>query len=123
MQHAAKQLITFDGTGQQTGPLRPDWGPNWADLQCDQCDATWTGPIGEPCHYCTLTIERMRRWQTQLTLKPPDIHPDDTRYPAALHAWGQRLHRAITAQLITHTQARNTYQREANRARRHPRLR
>jgi hypothetical protein len=107
--------VTLTGIGHQQGPHRLDWGPGWADLKCDQCDATWTGPIGETCHYCVVALENMRRWQADIILHPqlPDI--DDTRRTAAVHAWAQRLATAVRAGLITRQQADNAYQRERTR--------
>lgn len=108
--------VAFDGHGRQTGALRPDWGDNWAELTCDQCGAGWVGPIDEPCSYCWLTLERMRAWQAEIVLTAPDVDINDRRYADTVTAWGQRLHRAVDAQLITRAQARRTYEREVKRA-------
>lgn len=40
------------GRGHQVGTLRPKLGDGYAQLQCDACAATWTGPPGEVCEYC-----------------------------------------------------------------------
>jgi hypothetical protein len=46
---------------QQVGPLRPDYGPGWAELGCTTCGATWVGHIGEPCSSCMDRIDEPRR--------------------------------------------------------------
>jgi len=51
------------GFGHQIGPLEPRYGPDWAPLQCDVCKATWIGPIGEWCSFCTTWNERAERNQ------------------------------------------------------------
>lgn len=40
------------GIGFQVGQLRPEIGEGFAQLQCSDCGATWTGPPGEACEYC-----------------------------------------------------------------------
>lgn len=52
----------MSGHGRQVGPARPDWGDGWADLECDECGATWTGPVGEHCSYCIVHAEKVLRW-------------------------------------------------------------
>jgi hypothetical protein len=105
----------LDGHGQQTGILRPEYGDGWAELLCDECDATWVGPIGEPCNWCATALENMRRWQAERDLTPPDIDPADERYDAVMTTWGQRLRRAVEAGRVTEQQARNAWER-VNRA-------
>jgi hypothetical protein len=101
----------LDGLGMQAGPLRPDWGPGWADLQCDRCDATWTGPLGEDCAWCANALERMVAWQAELTLIAPDIDPADERYDGAMVAWGKRLRVAVEAGIISDHQSRSAWER------------
>jgi hypothetical protein len=98
--------VTLTGNGAQHGPMRPDWAPGFADLQCDQCKATWTGPIGEPCGYCAVALENMRRWQADKLLRPELPDPADRQYDAALRAWIERLARGVESDLITSDQAR-----------------
>jgi hypothetical protein len=107
--------VTLTGHGAQHGPMRPDWAPGFADLQCDQCKATWTGPIGEPCGYCAVALENMRRWQAEKLLRPELPDPADTRRPAAIVAWARRLAVAVKAGHITRTHADAAYQRERQR--------
>ncbi len=57
------------GHGQQTGPLRPDWGDRHAELTCDHCGATWVGPIGEACGWCIKAVDEPRR--LKLAEAPP----------------------------------------------------
>ena len=103
------------GHGPQTGPLRPDWGDNWADLACTVCNATWTGPIGEPCAYCEWAIVNMQRWQAELLLEPDLPDRDDQRWANAVDAWADRLARAVDAGLVTAREARHAYERERRR--------
>jgi hypothetical protein len=32
-------------------------------LQCDNCGATWVGPVLEDCGYCLAGAERRQQWQ------------------------------------------------------------
>lgn len=105
------EQATLDGHGYQVGPLRPDWGPRWADLACDQCDATWTGPIGEPCWYCARQRQLMFDYQAEATLTSPDTDPDDINYPKALKAWAERMNTAVEAGIITDRDASGAYRR------------
>ena len=103
------------GFGEQHGPLRPDWGSRYADLQCSVCEATWVGPIGEPCSWCADALEHMRAWQAEILLAPelPDV--DDERYEAAATAWAERLGRGVRAGLISETQMMAVIRREVER--------
>jgi hypothetical protein len=60
----------LDGVGRQAGPLRPDYGPGYADLICDQCGAGWVGKIDDPCTWCedakARLLEEQRRLDRQL---------------------------------------------------------
>jgi replicative DNA helicase len=60
----------LDGVGRQAGPLRPDYGPGYADLICDQCGAGWVGKIDDPCTWCedakVRLLEEQRRLDRQL---------------------------------------------------------
>lgn len=111
-------MTALNGNGRQSGALRPDFGPGWAELTCPDCGAGWVGPIGEPCGYCQRVVELMREHQAELVARPPDVDSDDQRYAAAIAAWGQRLHRAVAAGLLTRGRARAIYEREVNRGRR-----
>jgi hypothetical protein len=101
----------LDGHGQQTGILRPEYGDGWAELQCDECDATWVGPIGEPCNWCATALDNMRRWQAEKVLEAPEVDPEDERYDGVMVAWGKRLRVAVEAGIITEQQARTAYER------------
>lgn len=106
------------GFGEQHGPLRPDWGQGWAELQCSVCEATWVGPIGEPCTWCVDALDNMRRWQAEMLLDPDLPDPDDERYQAALEAWAERLGRGVVAGLITQDQATASIKRAIRKAER-----
>lgn len=102
------------GTGRQQGPLRPDWGPGWADLECDECAATWTGPLDEPCPWCDIAEERQRQWQGELLLAVELPDPHATNYTAAVTGWAARLRRGIEADIITEPQARRAWERSVD---------
>jgi hypothetical protein len=122
------------GFGRQTGPLRPDWGDGWAELECDVCQATWTGPIGEPCEYCHLWHQRALETQRQQLLYPDHLQTSagDPRYDNlscdesrqvwdatrgqrrgadSIVAWTRRLADAVQAELITPRQAEQAMRR------------
>lgn len=62
--------------GQQTGPLRPDYGPGWAELTCTTCGYQWVGTIGEPCGRCVERLEDGRK--ATLALVPTNGHTEIT---------------------------------------------
>lgn len=95
------------GIGRQIAP-RPDWGTKWADLECDECSAGWTGPINEPCSYCAVRHEQTRQHQRDLCLAAPDDQTTPT-------AWAHRLQHAIEAGLITRTEANHAIRRSTER--------
>jgi hypothetical protein len=106
------------GVGRQVGALRLDYGPSgWADLQCDQCGAGWTGQIDTACPWCDERIDRQWDDQRRLVLTPPDVDPDDRTYPQALVAWGERLNRAIESGLISVEEASTAYRKAVGRER------
>jgi hypothetical protein len=61
--------------GQQVGPLRPDYGPGWAELGCTTCGATWVGRIGDTCGWCIKALDEPRTSKLRLA-PPPDVHLD-----------------------------------------------
>jgi hypothetical protein len=63
------------GYGRQIGPLREDWGNNYAELECDDCGATWVGPIGEVCGHCVERLDEPRRERLRLA-PPPNLNGD-----------------------------------------------
>ena len=79
--------------GWQNGPLRPDWGPGFADLRCS-CSATWVGPIGEACTVCDAVKERHRQ---QLFAGPCDGEDAD--------GWARRLGHNVIAGVMTEHEA------------------
>jgi hypothetical protein len=58
--------MDVQGIGAQTGPLRPDWGPTFADLTCTVCKAGWVGPEGEPCWWCDQRLLSQIDLQTRI---------------------------------------------------------
>lgn len=103
------------GAGRQRGPLRPDWGEDWAELACDRCGASWVGPIGEACDWCAVALERMRVWQAEKLLQPELPDRDDARRRHSLEAWAERLARGVEAELITAAEARAAFDRHKDR--------
>lgn len=99
------------GQGAQVGPLRPDYGDGWADLKCDQCGATWTGPLGEVCSWCIDAEERQRQWQAELVLRKPDVDRDDKQYDGAMRAWAERMNNAVKAGLVTKEKVLMTWEK------------
>jgi hypothetical protein len=93
------------GRGHQTGPLRPDYGTNWADLTCTVCPYEWTGPIGETCAACIDRAARTVELQRRRLLRPELPPIDDHRRRAAVDAWHGRLARAVVAGIITDVEA------------------
>jgi hypothetical protein len=117
-QSGASTRHALDGHGQQAGILRPEYGDGWAELQCDECDATWVGPIGEACNWCATALDNMRRWQAEKVLEAPEVDVEDANYLTAVERWRERLHRAASddAGLITPERARLAYEQAVRRA-------
>lgn len=90
----------FGGHGRQDGPLRPEYGPGWADVRCDRCSATWVGRIGDPCGWCDRSLALLLDMQREVLLHPELPDPDDQRRNAAEVAWAERLGRAVKVGLI-----------------------
>lgn len=95
----------FDGVGREITP-RPDWGPQYRDLECSECAATWVGPLLEPCPYCAGLFERSVAEQKTLVLRPdlPDV--GNPRRTTAERAWAERLAVAVQAGTVTEREAR-----------------
>lgn len=112
-----KKIARSDGVGfgEPTGKMRPDWQPGYAELTCNTCAATWIGPAYERCAWCHTALEHMRAWQAEIVLRPELPDHDDARYQDAAGAWAERLGRAVTAELVTPSQAAAAIAREARR--------
>jgi hypothetical protein len=117
-EHFADVLRSFDsavflahGIGLQTGVLRPDWGPTFAELTCVACDASWVGQIGEACGWCARNRELIVRYQADITTTPPDVDRDDRNYGRRMRAWAERLARAVDAGVITEADADRAWKR------------
>jgi len=102
---------TTHGRGQQRGALRPEFGPQCADLRCDQCDAGWVGNPGDPCWWCWRRYQAIVEGTAELVLKPPDVDPDDRTYSDAVKAWAERLTRTVTAGIINVEEAGRAYRK------------
>lgn len=104
------QPESFDGTGRLVVP-RPDYGPGWADLQCDQCKATWVGPVGDTCWWCERSRQLVIEHQAEKLTEAPDIDPEDVRYPDGMRRWAGRLADGVKAEIITESQANAAWRR------------
>lgn len=100
------------GLGVQTGPLRLDYGPNWARLECELCGASWVGPIGESCAWCEQRLEQTLAGQRRLLLRPELPERGDRRRVGALKAWGARMRVAHDAGTITRGELDAAWTRE-----------
>jgi hypothetical protein len=83
--------------------------------RCVRCGATWDGYAMQACRWCWREYDQLLRWSAEKALTPPDVDPDDIRFPDALKAWAKRLAVAVSADLITDAQARSALTREANK--------
>ncbi len=120
--HLAELYRTFSpavwklqGVGVQDGPRRPDIGPEYAELRCVACDATWVGGLFERCPWCARQLELLQRCAAETVLTPPDVDPDDRRRTFRLEAWADRLAVAVEAGTVTRDEALAVWQREVGR--------
>lgn len=111
--HVSELLRSFDpsvfalsGCWVQVGCLRPDHGPGWAECECPGCGATAVALVGSACAYCEHTRRRLGAWQADRVLTPPEIDEHDTRRPAAMRAWVERLAVAVRAGIVEEAEAR-----------------
>lgn len=103
------------GWGRQAGPMRPDWGPTFADLCCTVCQATWTGPVGEQCGFCIRTRELLVDAHRRAMLRPDRWSDDPARAHRQQLDWAERLGRGVRAGLITRQEAESAMNREVRR--------
>lgn len=92
------------GIGLPDGPIADD---GWTELSCVLCAATWSGAVFMQCPWCATAVLRMREWQAELVLTPPEIDPDDAQALAVTAAWMERLANAVKAGIVTRHQAQN----------------
>ena len=111
-----KNVFAFNGIGNQSGVMRPDFGPAHAHLECNACEATWIGIPGERCDWCVTSHLALVAHQAERVMQAPDVDPDDPRYTDAMRAWGQRLAIAADAGLIDRDSAERLINRELQRA-------
>ncbi|HWL44131.1 MAG TPA: hypothetical protein VNQ73_14410 [Ilumatobacter sp.] len=116
--HASEILRSFDpsvwslrGRWIQTGCLRPDHGPGYAECECPACGAGAVVLVGSRCAYCEVIREKLAVWQASRVLTPPDCDIDDARRPAALEAWAERMVTAAEAGIITASEAHRAWDR------------
>jgi len=81
-------------------------------LECAVCAASWVGPIGEPCGWCSRRLERTVAEQRRLLLRPDLPERADTHRIDALKAWGARLRVAHRAGIITRDDLDTAWTRE-----------
>lgn len=99
------------GRGLPAGAHRPDHGPEFYDLQCALCDATWVGTVLERCGWCRDRTDTQTAAQAALLLDPTLPAVDDTRRAAAVAAWVGRLARAVQSGIVTETDAEQALDR------------
>lgn len=87
--------------------------PGIEELICDECGAGWHGEPDMDCPWCTRAVIRMREWQAEMTLRPPEVDPDDRDYDGAMRGWGERLAVAVRSGIVTEDQARRAWGRAA----------
>jgi hypothetical protein len=109
------KVFMVNGVGIQAGPLRPDWGPSYSEVECVACGASWVGIVGEHCPWCAWSHHLLLAWQTELLLTPPDVADVDRRRPDALKAWAHRLATAVKAGIVDERAARRAWDREVRR--------
>ena len=100
------------GIGLLDGRRRPDYGPEYAELRCSLCSATWAGPVFDACPWCADRLDAQRRHQVEVLLHPELPEVADARHDGAVRAWGERLARGVEAELLTEQQARAAWRRE-----------
>lgn len=106
---------TNQPVGMVSGIARPEYGPGVYDLQCQICDATWSGIPGDPCWWCQRAIEIQIEHQIDLLLTAPEADPDDINYEARHEAWAARMQVGIESGLITQAQAETAWKRTLKR--------
>jgi hypothetical protein len=102
----------FDGVGRAIAP-RLDWGEQFHDLECDQCEAEWVGRDGEQCQFCAGLYARLLAEQKQLVLRPELPDAADPRRSSAERAWAERLATSVTAGIVSERDARWALERVA----------
>jgi len=100
----------FDGIGRPTEP-RPEFGPGYHNLECDQCQASWVGRSGSSCNYCAGLGARSLAEQPALLLRPVLPVADSPNRLTAEMAWAERLANAVKAGVVTEIEARRALER------------
>jgi hypothetical protein len=99
------------GQGAQTGTLRPDFGPDHADLGCTICDAGWVGIPGDPCGWCRARNLRRHDEQRQILLWPELPDGDNRERARVMRGWLERLIRGVEIDLITSVEADRSWRK------------
>lgn len=108
-------VFAYRGIGHQNGPLHPEFGPQFAELACNACTASWVGIPGEQCSWCQRSYDALLEHQAQLALTPPDVDLDDAARDHALEAWEDRLWVAVQAGVVEPHAAARIVRREERR--------
>lgn len=116
--HLARLYVRFDpGAFALRGVGLPGRTADPLDLTCAACGAGWVGTLpGEPCPWCVSSLGRMQEWAAESALEPPDVNPNDARYPQAMRGWAERLDVAVAAGLVNRSLAERAILRKKNRA-------
>ncbi len=99
------------GRGLSTGQHRPDHGPEFHDLRCALCGATWVGTLLESCQWCRDRIDAQRATQARLLLNPHLPSVDNPNRVGAIVEWGRRLAHATQTGVVTETDAHHAINR------------
>ena len=111
--HLAELYATFDPmVFRLQGIGLPGVSTDDSLLTCTACEATWHGYAGEHCYYCARSRRIQLEHQAELVLDPPDVDPADITYEQRMSAWGERMQTAVTAGLITDTEAQTAWSRQ-----------
>lgn len=105
-------VFGLHGVMVQSGKMRPDFGPAFADCVCIACGATEVAIVGESCAWCLRGHEIVLAWQIEILLRRPDVDSGDQRYSSAIDAWAERLARAVLAGVVDRHVARRVLERE-----------
>ena len=110
-------VFALAGVGLQNGPLRPEWGPGVADLECNSCGAGWTGLVGEACWWCERSRSVLIQHQADRLVEAPNVDPSAERYEPEMLAWRARLLGAVEVGVLEKARAASAWRRAVTRER------